>query len=74
MGKVAREARRIGCWRYENEREKASETGNKRKHPSTAGAFPFPEAEGGETRIPLSPYRHFERSEKSSLQTDQRWM
>ncbi len=25
--------------------------------------------EKGETRIPLSPYRHFERSEKSSLHT-----
>ena len=36
---------------------------------SAAGAVPFPEAEGGETRIPLSPYRHFERSEKSSLHT-----
>ena len=30
---------------------------------------PFLDAEGGETRIPLSPYRHSERSEKSSLHT-----
>ena len=30
---------------------------------------PSPDAEGGETRIPLPPYRHFERSEKSSLHT-----
>ena len=36
---------------------------------SAAGAVPFPEAEGGETRIPLSPYRHFEQSKKSSLHT-----
>ena len=30
LGKVASEARRIGCWRYENEREKASQVSEMR--------------------------------------------
>ena len=37
---------RIGHWRYEREREGASQAGDLRKHPSAAPRSPFPDGEG----------------------------
>ena len=41
--------------------ERSSQAGDIREHPSAAARSPFPNGEGDETRMPFSPYCHFER-------------
>ena len=55
-GKRCPEGAEVG-WgkRDEKERGRSSKAGNLRKYPSTAGAVPFPQWGGYDTRIPLPP-------------------
>ena len=69
-GKVASGASRIGFWRCEKERGDRLKCAVCESTLSTAARSPFPDGEGNETRIPLSPYRQSEYTHMWKKNTD----
>ena len=53
--------------RYERERGRSSQVRRLREHPSAAARSPFPNGEGCETRMPLSPYQSLPRGRRGAL-------
>ena len=72
VGKVASGASRIGFWRYKKERRRSSQVGDIDERGSVSSTpfarvpyppltrSPFPNGEGSDTRMPLSPHRQSE--------------